>query len=82
MSIHAYLALAQFQICLLIVLGHNTTGEYIQTTGKVNYNYEKVPKMIVHYIDKNKDHITPVEGVDIRDVACGTNHTVSNACDE
>ncbi|KAG8244589.1 Protein rcc2 [Homalodisca vitripennis] len=56
-------------------LGHNTTGEYIQQSGKVNHSSEKSPKMIMHFIEKNKDHITPVEGVDIRDVACGTNHT-------
>lgn len=60
-----------------IFAGHNTSGEFIQTAGKVSYHCEKAPKMIVHYIEKNKDHITPVEGVDIRDVACGTNHTVN-----
>ncbi|XP_046669207.1 protein RCC2 homolog [Homalodisca vitripennis] len=58
-------------------LGHNTTGEYIQQSGKVNHSSEKSPKMIMHFIEKNKDHITPVEGVDIRDVACGTNHTIA-----
>lgn len=30
------------------------------------------------YVEKTKDHVTPIDDVDILDVACGTNHTVSS----
>lgn len=59
-------------------LGLGTTGEYIQTAGKVMYNCERAPVPIKSYIEKGKDnHPKHVEVTDIIDFACGTNHTVA-----
>ncbi|RZF41072.1 hypothetical protein LSTR_LSTR002704 [Laodelphax striatellus] len=59
-------------------LGHNSNGEYIGRANKISYMCEKVPKIIMLYVDKGKDnHATPIEVTDILDVACGTNHTVA-----
>jgi len=57
-------------------LGHGSSGEYIAVAGKVNYHLEKSPKMITTYVEKNRD-VTPMHDVDIRDIACGTNHTIA-----
>lgn len=58
-------------------LGHNSNGEYIGQANRISYNFEKVPKRIMFYVEKTKDHVTPIDDVDILDVACGTNHTVA-----
>lgn len=58
-------------------LGHNTNGEYFMNSTKLVRAAVEAPKQITTYIEKSKDHITPVEVNDIIDVACGTNHTVA-----
>lgn len=36
------------------------------------------PRKVNVFIEKNRDgHITPVTDVDVREIACGLNHTVS-----
>ncbi|KAG8227165.1 hypothetical protein J437_LFUL001709, partial [Ladona fulva] len=57
-------------------LGHNTDGKYFVTSNKLAFACITVPKRIVFFIEKGRDgHVIPVEGVEVRDVACGTNHT-------
>lgn len=59
-------------------LGLGSTGEYIQTAGKVMYNCERAPAAIKGFIEKGKDnHPKHVEVTDIVDFACGTNHTIA-----
>ncbi|XP_014250769.1 protein RCC2 homolog [Cimex lectularius] len=57
-------------------LGHNNNGEYLIAANKMIRIPEKVPKRVTLFIEKQKDHVTPIEVSDIIDVACGTNHTV------
>uniref|UniRef100_A0A0V0GAN5 Alpha-tubulin suppressor n=1 Tax=Triatoma dimidiata TaxID=72491 RepID=A0A0V0GAN5_TRIDM len=57
-------------------LGHNSSGEYFVTATKLTRAPEKAPKQVITWIEKTKDHVTPVEVADIVDIACGTNHTV------
>jgi Regulator of chromosome condensation (RCC1) repeat len=57
--------------------GHNNDGKYFVTSTKLGFNCETKPKRICMYVEKGRDnHSTPVEEVEIRDVACGPNHTV------
>lgn len=59
-------------------LGHNTDAKYFVTANKLSFHFETSPKKIVLYIEKSKDgHVTPLDGVQIVDFACGNNHTVS-----
>ncbi|XP_023306324.2 protein RCC2 homolog [Lucilia cuprina] len=59
-------------------LGHNTDAKYFVNANKLSFHFETSPKKIVLYIEKSKDgHVTPVEGVQIVDFACGNNHTVA-----
>ncbi|XP_059489560.1 protein RCC2 homolog [Neocloeon triangulifer] len=60
-------------------LGHNTDGKYFITSTKLGFNNETKPKRILMYIEKQgrDNHSTPVDDVDIQDVACGVNHTVA-----
>lgn len=58
--------------------GHNTDGKYFITSTKLSFHFENSPKRIVLYIEKSKDgHVTPIDGVQVVDFACGNNHTVS-----
>lgn len=57
--------------------GHNTDGKFLVTSNRLSFNFETSPKRIIHYVEKSKDgHVTPIEDVQITDVACGINHTV------
>lgn len=59
-------------------LGHNTDGKYFQTSTKMAFHHETSPKRVVLYIERSKDgHVTPIDGVQIVDFSCGTNHTVN-----
>lgn len=59
-------------------LGHNTDGKYFVNSNKMTFHFETSPKRIVLYIEKSKDgHVTPIDGVQIVDFACGNNHTVA-----
>lgn len=44
----------------------------------MTFHFETSPKRIVLYIEKSKDgHVTPIDGVQVVDFACGNNHTVA-----
>ncbi|CAB3369693.1 Hypothetical predicted protein [Cloeon dipterum] len=59
-------------------LGHNTDGKYFITSTKLGFNNETKPKRVLVFVEKGRDnHSTPVDEVEVRDVACGTNHTVA-----
>ncbi|CAD7086110.1 unnamed protein product [Hermetia illucens] len=59
-------------------LGHNTDGKYFVNANKLTFHFETSPKKVVLYIEKSKEgHVTPVDGVQIVDFACGNNHTVA-----
>lgn len=58
-------------------LGHNTDAKYFVNANKLSFHFETSPKRVVLYIEKSKEgHVTPVDGVQIVDFACGNNHTV------
>ena len=59
-------------------LGHNTDGKFFVTSNKLSFQYERVPRRVPIFVERSKDgHPTPVTDVQIVDVACGNNHTVS-----
>ncbi|KAI8038262.1 hypothetical protein M5D96_008951, partial [Drosophila gunungcola] len=59
-------------------LGHNTDAKYFVNANKLSFHFETSPKKVVLYIEKSKEgHVTPVDGVQIVDFACGNNHTVA-----
>ncbi|CAB4068693.1 Protein RCC2 homolog,Protein RCC2 [Lepeophtheirus salmonis] len=60
-------------------LGNNTDGSYLETAGKVSFNYISAPTKITTYIEKDpkSKKISPVIGVHIKDVSCGNNHSVA-----
>ena len=59
-------------------LGHNTEGQYIEKAGKVLFHFVHEPTKIVMYIEKDprSKQVSPVPGVVIKEVSCGSNHTV------
>ncbi|KAK7469558.1 hypothetical protein BaRGS_00036406 [Batillaria attramentaria] len=59
-------------------LGHNTDGKYFVTSNKMEYKCEMVPRKVNVFIEKTRDgHVNPVTDVDVREVACGLNHTLA-----
>ena len=59
-------------------LGHNSDGKYFVTASKLGYSCETKPRRIVVFIETGSNgQVTPVNDVEIVDVACGANHTVS-----
>ena len=59
-------------------LGHNTDGKYFITNTKMGFHFEKAPKRIVLYVERDKDgHVTPLDRVEITDFSCGYHHTVA-----
>ncbi|XP_037731507.1 protein RCC2 homolog [Drosophila subpulchrella] len=59
-------------------LGHNTDAKYFVNANKLSFHFETSPKKVVLFIEKSKEgHVTPVDGVQIVDFACGNNHTVA-----
>lgn len=62
---------------IILFQGHNTDGKYFINSNKMSFHFETSPKRVVLYIEKSKDgHVTPIDGVQIVDFACGNNHTV------
>lgn len=58
-------------------LGHNTDGKYFVTSNKLAYRSELSPRKVQVWIEKARDgRITPIVDVEVREMACGTNHTV------
>ena len=63
----------------IALLGHNTDGKYFVTSNKLAFKCELNPRKVNVWIEKARDgRITPILDVDVRDVACGVNHTVSS----
>lgn len=61
--------------------GHNTDGKYFVTSNKLAYRSELSPRKVQVWIEKARDgRITPVVDVEVRDIACGINHTVCISC--
>lgn len=61
-------------------LGHNTDGKYFVTSNKLSYQFETSARRIPVFVECTKGgHPRPVPDVQIVDVACGNNHTVSAA---
>ncbi|XP_050526083.1 protein RCC2 homolog [Daktulosphaira vitifoliae] len=58
-------------------LGHNTTGEYIERAGAIQYATVNQPKAILTFVEKNKNKVEILPKPEIRDFSCGTNHTVA-----
>ena len=59
------------------VLGHNTDGKYIVTSNKHAFKCELTPRKVNVWIEKSRDgRITPIVDVEVREIACGINHTV------
>lgn len=59
-------------------LGHNSEGKYFTSGNKYAFHCEYQPRRIVTYIEKSREgHVTPVDDVQIVDIACGTNHTLA-----
>jgi len=57
-------------------LGHNTDGKYSIESNKMSFHFETSPKRIETYIKSKDGHVTPINGVEIFDFACGNNHMV------
>ncbi|KAL4221544.1 Protein rcc2 [Mactra antiquata] len=58
-------------------LGHNTDGKYLVTSNKLAYRCELSPRKVQVWIEKSRDgRISPVIDVEVRDMACGINHSV------
>ena len=63
---------------MIFLSGHNTDGKYFVTSNKLSFKCELSPRKVNVWIEKGRDgRITPVLDVDVREVACGLNHTVS-----
>ncbi|XP_076472647.1 protein RCC2-like [Babylonia areolata] len=59
-------------------LGHNTDGKYFVTSNKMEYKCEMTPRKVNVFIEKTRDgHVMPVTDVDVREIACGQNHTLA-----
>jgi len=58
-------------------LGHNTDGKYFVSSNKLSFKCELSPRKVNVWIEKSRDgRVSPVLDVDVRDVACGSNHAV------
>jgi len=60
-------------------LGHNTDGSSLETgSRKIVFNFLYAPKRIPVWIEKDVKTrgVTPIAGVVVKEISCGTNHTV------
>ncbi|XP_052759859.1 protein RCC2 homolog [Mya arenaria] len=58
-------------------LGHNTDGQYFLTSNKLSFHFETTPRKVAVWIEKSRDgRVTPIVDVEVREIACGINHTV------
>ncbi|KAM4016911.1 LOW QUALITY PROTEIN: protein RCC2 [Anomaloglossus baeobatrachus] len=57
-------------------LGHNSDGKYIARAHRIEYDCELIPRRIAIFIEKTKDGQVLPDHVVVRDIACGTNHTL------
>lgn len=60
-------------------LGHNSDGSFLEKAGKVNFDYVRTPTRVALFVEKapKSKAATPVLGVKIVDVTCGSNHSVA-----
>ncbi|KAM8927073.1 protein RCC2 [Pelodytes ibericus] len=59
-------------------VGHNSDGKYIARSKRIEYDCELIARRIAIFIEKTKDgQILPVPNVVVRDIACGSNHTLA-----
>ncbi|CAG2248693.1 Protein RCC2 homolog,Protein RCC2 [Mytilus edulis] len=59
-------------------LGHNTDGKFFVTSSKLSFKCELQPRKVNVFIDRDRDNrIIPLTDVELRDIACGHNHSVS-----
>ncbi|CAE1285239.1 Protein RCC2,Protein RCC2 homolog [Acanthosepion pharaonis] len=59
-------------------LGNNSDGKYFVTSNKLSFKCDLVPKKVHVFIEKTRDgHIIPITDVEIRNIACGINHTIA-----
>jgi alpha-tubulin suppressor-like RCC1 family protein len=60
-------------------LGHNSEGQYLEKAGKVLFHYVFDPTKVVMFIEKDprSKQVSPVPGVTIKEISCGSNHTVA-----
>lgn len=66
---------------MVCFLGHNTDGKYFVTSNKMSFRCETRPRKVNVFIEKARDgHIVPVTDVEVRELACGANHTVGPLC--
>ncbi|XP_033941073.1 protein RCC2 homolog [Gymnodraco acuticeps] len=58
-------------------LGHNSDGKFIARAQRIEFDCELIARRVAIFIEKSKDgQVMPVPNVVIRDVACGSNHTL------
>ncbi|KAK3789102.1 hypothetical protein RRG08_029851 [Elysia crispata] len=58
-------------------LGHNTDGKYFVKSNKIEFQCESVPRVVTVFLEKQRDgQVTPVTDVDVREIACGSNHVL------
>uniref|UniRef100_A0A8C6L6R6 Regulator of chromosome condensation 2 n=1 Tax=Nothobranchius furzeri TaxID=105023 RepID=A0A8C6L6R6_NOTFU len=58
-------------------LGHNSDGKFIARAQRIEFDCELIPRRVAIFIEKSKDgQVMPVPNVVVRDVSCGSNHTL------
>lgn len=64
----------------LVPAGHNSDGKFIARAQRIEFDCELIARRVAIFIEKSKDgQIMPVPNVVVRDVACGSNHTVRSS---
>ena len=60
-------------------MGQNSDGNYLEKAGKVMFHYVFEPAKVVMYIEKDpkSKQVSPVPGVTIKEISCGSNHTIA-----
>ena len=67
----------QLQVFKNVITGHNTDGKYFVTSNKLAFRSEMSPRKVQVWIEKARDgRVSPIHDVEVRDMACGANHTV------
>ena len=60
-------------------LGNNTEGKYIEKAGKETFTFVTSPTKVTMYVEKDprSKAVTPIRYVNVKEISCGTNHTVA-----
>jgi len=58
--------------------GNNTEGKFIERAGKETFHYVEEPLRIDLFVEKDPKtkKVTPIRGVNIKEISCGNQHTV------